>query len=166
VGTFAVQIAKSMGAEVTGVCSTRNVEMVRALGADHVIDYTKENFTAGPTKYAVILDNVGNYPLLAYRRVMDSDGVLVLIGGSKEGNWIGPLMRPLKAVLLSPFLSQTFTPFLARLNQKDLTAMSDLIRDGKVTPVIDRRYPLRAAPAAVAYVEEGRARGKVIISME
>lgn len=166
VGTFAVQIAKSMGAEVTGVCSTRNVEMVRALGADHVVDYTKENFTDGQTKYAVILDNVGNFPLLAYRRVMEADGVLVLVGGSKEGNWIGPLMRPLKALLLSPFLSQRFTPFLARLNQKDLVAMNDLVGEGKVTPVIDRRYPLRAAAAAVAYVEEGRARGKVVITME
>lgn len=165
VGTFAVQIAKSLGAEVTGVCSTRNVELVRSLGADHVIDYTRENFTQGTQRYDLIVDNVGNHPLLNYRRVLHPGGTVVIVGGPK-GDWLGPLLGPLKGALLSPFVAEEFTLILAELNQADLAVLSDLMREGKVTPVIDRRYALHEAPAAIAYLEEGRARGKVVVSLE
>jgi NADPH:quinone reductase-like Zn-dependent oxidoreductase len=166
VGTFAVQIAKTLGAEVTGVCSTRNVDLVRSLGADHVIDYTKENFTEGTERYDLILDNVGNHSLLDARRALKPDGILVIVGGSSENRWIGPMSRPLNAMLLSPFVSQKMEMFLAELNPKDLQIIGDLAQAGKVTSVIDRRYPLNEAPQAIAYLEEGRARGKVIISLE
>lgn len=165
VGTFAVQIAKSLGAEVTGVCSTRNVELVRSLGADHVIDYTRENFTQDTQRYDLIVDNVGNHPLLNYRRVLHPGGTVVIVGGPK-GDWLGPLLGPLKGALLSPLVAEEFTLILAELNQADLAVLSDLMREGKVTPVIDRRYALHEAPAAIAYLEEGRARGKVVVSLE
>lgn len=165
VGTFAVQIAKSLGAEVTGVCSTRNVELVRSLGADHVIDYTRENFTQGTQRYDLIVDNVGNHPLLNYRRVLHPGGTVVIVGGPK-GDWLGPLLGPLKGALLSPLVAEEFTLILAELNQADLAVLGDLMREGKVTPVIDRRYALHEAPAAIAYLEEGRARGKVVVSLE
>ena len=168
VGTFAVQIAKSFGAEVTGVCSTRNVELVRSLGADHVIDYTKEDFTQGTTQYDLILDNVGNHPLLAVRRAMSPDGNYVLIGGGgpDAGKWIGPMLGPIKALLLSPFVSQQFGMLLAEINKDDLGVMSDMMEARKVTPVIDRTYSLKDVPEAIRYLETGRARGKVIISVE
>jgi NADPH:quinone reductase-like Zn-dependent oxidoreductase len=166
VGTFAVQIAKSFGAEVTGVCSTRNVEMVRSIGADHVIDYTREDFTQGGQRYDLVLELVGNHPLLDYRRILDPKGIVVIVGGPSDGRWIGPLITPLKAVMLSPFVSQKFTPFLAELNPGDLTIVRDLMQAGKVKPVIDRHYPLSDVPAAIRYVEEGHARGKVVINME
>jgi NADPH:quinone reductase-like Zn-dependent oxidoreductase len=162
VGTFAVQIAKSFGAEVTGVCSTRNLDLVRSLGADHVVDYTKEDFTKSGQRYDLILDNVGNHPLLALRRVLTPGGTVVIVGGQK-GNWIRPMDRLLKAFMLSPFLSEEFVKFFADLNQEDLTLLAELMQAGKVTPVIDRRYPLSEAPAAVGYVEDGHARGKVVI---
>jgi NADPH:quinone reductase-like Zn-dependent oxidoreductase len=165
VGTFAVQIAKSFGAEVTGVCSTRNVEMVRSIGADHVFDYKKENYTEGDEKYDLIIDNVGNHSLSANRRVMAPDGKLVIIGGSK-GNWLGPLMRPVNASLLSPFVSQEFILILAKMDGDDLAIIGDLIEAGKVTPVIDRSYTLSEVPDAVRYSEEGHARGKIIINVE
>jgi NADPH:quinone reductase-like Zn-dependent oxidoreductase len=165
VGTFAVQIAKSMGAEVTGVCSTRNVDMVRSLGADQVIDYTKENFTESAMQYDLILDMVGNHSLLALGDVMKPDGILVIVGGSSEGNFLGPMIRPINALLLSPFVSQTMGMMLAELNPEDLAVMSELMQSGKVTPVIDRRYNLSEVAEAVRYVEEGHARGKVIISL-
>ena len=164
VGTFAVQIAKYFGAEVTGVCSTRNVEMVRSIGADHVIDYTKEDYTDGGTQYDVIIDNVGNHSLLANRRVLDTDGILVIVGGPK-GNWLRPLMGPIKAFVLSPFVDQELGMMLAQFSQEDLTILGDLMQSGKVTPVIDRRYPLSEVPAAIRYSEEGRARGKIIINV-
>ncbi len=168
VGTFAVQIAKSFGAEVTGVCSTKNLDMVRSLGADHVIDYTKQDFTRSGQRYDVILDNVGTQPLLGFRRVLEPKGMCVLIGGGgpNDGRWIGPLARPVKALLLSPFMSQKFVMFMADLNQKDLNALGDLMRAGKVTPVIDRHYKLSEAPEAIRYLEQGHARGKVVISVE
>ena len=168
VGTFAVQIAKSFGAEVTGVCSTRNVELVRSLGADHVIDYTKEDFTQGDVQYDLILDNVGNHPLLAVRRAMSRDANYVLIGGGgpDAGKWIGPMLGPIKGLLLSPFVSQQFGMLLAEINKDDLAVISDMIEAKKVTPVIDRTYPLKEVPEAIRYLETGRARGKVIISME
>ena len=166
VGTFAVQIAKSFGADVTGVCSTRNVEMVRSLGADHVVDYTKEDFTKSDQHYDLILDNVGNHSLLEYRRVLNPKGTFVIIGGPSEGKWIGAMTIPIKAFMLSPFVSQEFVFLLADLTQEDLTLIGDLMQAGKVTPVIDRRYSLSEVPAAIGYLEEGHARGKVIISME
>jgi NADPH:quinone reductase-like Zn-dependent oxidoreductase len=165
VGTFAVQIAKSFGAEVTGVCSTRNVEMVRSIGADHVFDYTQEDYTESGERYDIIIDNVGNHPLLANRRVLTPDGVLVMIGGA-SGDWLGPLMRPIRALMLSPFVSQEFVMILARLKQEDLTILSDLMQAGEVTPVIDRRFRLSEVPAAIRYSEEGHARGKIIIDLE
>jgi len=166
VGTFAVQIAKSFGAEVTAVCSTRNVDLVRSIGADHVIDYTKDDFTQGAQRYDLIVDTVGNHPLLEYRRVLSPQGIFVLVGAPNEGRWIGGVAVMIKAMMLSPFVSQQFLPFLAELNQKDLTILGDLMQAGKVTPVIDRRYKLSEVPAAMRYLEEGHARGKVVINLE
>jgi NADPH:quinone reductase-like Zn-dependent oxidoreductase len=166
VGTFAVQIAKSFGAEVTGVCSTRNVDMVRSIGADHVIDYTREDFTQGGQRYDLIVDMIGNHPLLDYRRILAPKGSVVIVGGTSDGRWIGPLITPLEAVMLSPLMSQKFTPILAELNPQDLAILRDLMQAGKVKPVIDRRYPLSEVPAAIRYVEEGHARGKVVINIE
>ncbi len=168
VGTFAVQIAKLFGADVTGVCSTRNVDMVRSLGADHVIDYTKEDFTKGEQRYDVILDNVTNRSLLECRRVLAPKGKYVMIGGGgpNEQGVIGPLANPIKAMLLSPFVSQEMGMMMADTNQKDLTVLADLMQSGKVTPVIDRRYKLSEVPAAIRYLEEGHARGKVVITVQ
>ena len=162
VGTFAVQIAKSFGAEVTGVCSTRNVELVRSIGADRVIDYTLEDFTTSAERYDLILDMVGNHSLMRLRRVLAPDGTLVIVGG-KEGNWISPMDRPIKALILSPFVGQEMVMLLAELNQTDLTFLADLMQSGKLTPVIDRRYPLSQAAEAIRYLEDGHARGKVVI---
>jgi NADPH:quinone reductase-like Zn-dependent oxidoreductase len=166
VGTFAVQIAKSFGADVTGVCSTKNVEMVRSIGADHVIDYTKEDFTKGGQLYDLIIDNVGSHPLLDYKRVLQPKGIFVIVGGPNEGSWIGPMTTPIKAKLLSPFVSQEFVFFLANLSPEDLTILRDLMQTGKVTPVIDRTYKLSEAPEAIAYLEAGHARGKVVVVIE
>ena len=165
VGTYAVQIAKSMGAEVHGVCSTRNVEMVRSLGADRVIDYKKENYTHGDVKYDVIIDNVGNHSLMTNRRVMADDGILVIVGGS-PGDWLGPLMRPLGALIVSPMVSQQFLPFLARISRDDLQVLADLMETGEMSSVIDRRYSLDDVPEAIRYSESGRARGKVIVTVD
>ena len=165
VGTFAVQIAKSFGAEVTGVCSTRNVEMVRSIGADHVVDYTKEDYTESGQLYDLIIDNVGNHSLLANRRVLNPDGIFVIIGGPK-GNWLAPLMNPIKALMLSPFVGQEFVMLLAKMDKDDLTILGNLMEAGKVTAVIDRRYRLSEVPAAIRYSEEGHARGKIVIDLE
>src|SRR4030081_1248815 len=167
VGTFAVQIAKTLGAEVTGVCSTRNLDLVRSLGADHVIDYTKEDFTKGEQRYDVILDNVGTQPLSGFRRVLVPKGIFVMIGGGgpNDAGLIGPLARPVKTLLLSPFISQKMDMMMADLNKKDLTVLGDLMQSGKVTPVIDRTYPLSQIAEALRYLEQGHARGKVIITM-
>jgi NADPH:quinone reductase-like Zn-dependent oxidoreductase len=168
VGTFAVQIAKSFGADVTGVCSTRNLDMVRSLGADHVIDYTKEDFTKNGHRYDLILDNVGTQPLSGFRRALQPKGICVMIGGGgpNDGGLIGPLGRPVKALLLSPFISQKMGMLMAELNKKDLTILADLMQSGKVTPVIDRTYPLSQIAEAIRYLEQGHARGKVIITVE
>jgi NADPH:quinone reductase-like Zn-dependent oxidoreductase len=168
VGTFAVQIAKSFGADVTGVCSTRNVDLVRSLGADRVIDYTKEDFTKGADRYDVILDNVANHSLSECRRVLNPKGKYVMVGGggANEQGFIGVLARPLKAMVLSPFISQQMGMMMADANQKDLTVLADMMQSGKMKPVIDRTYKLSEVPAAIAYLEEGHARGKVIISVE
>jgi NADPH:quinone reductase-like Zn-dependent oxidoreductase len=168
VGTFAVQIAKSFGADVTGVCSTRNLDLVRSLGADHVIDYTKEDFTKGEQRYDLILDNVGTQPLSGFRRALQPRGTCVMVGGGgpNDGGLIGPLGRPVKALLLSPFISQKMGMLMAELNKKDLTTLGDLMQSGKVTPVIDRTYPLSKIAEAIRYLEQGHARGKVVITVE
>jgi NADPH:quinone reductase-like Zn-dependent oxidoreductase len=165
VGTYAVQIAKAQGAIVTGVCSGRNVELVKSLGADAVIDYTKENYTTQGARYDVILDNVANNGLLANRSALTPTGKYVLIGGGgpDNGKWIGPLINPVKSMLLSPFVRQDLDVLFAELNTEDLTTLAKLMEEGKVTSVIDRRYSLAETPEAIRYLETGRARGKVII---
>lgn len=165
VGTFAVQIARHFGAEVTGVCSTRNVELVRALGADHVIDYTQQDFAHGAERYDLILDNVANRSLADLRHVLKPTGTLVIVGGAK-GDWIGPLVPPLKAAILQPFVDQKMGMFIARLEQDDMQLLGELMQAGKVTPVIDRRYAFDEAAKAMEYLETGRARGKVIVNVQ
>jgi NADPH:quinone reductase-like Zn-dependent oxidoreductase len=166
VGTFAVQIGKALGANVTGVCSTRNVELVRSLGADHVIDYTQEDFTKGDERYDVILDNVGNHSFSALRRVLDPDGIYVMVGGPKSGKFLGPLGRALRAPIYSRFVNQEFRFFVSDLNQQDLTVLGDFMRAGKVTPVIDRQYSLGEVQDAMSYLETGRARAKIVVNIE
>lgn len=167
VGTFAVQIAKVFGANVTGVCSTRNVAMVRSIGADQVIDYTREDFTRTGQGYDLILDIIGNHSFSDLRRALTSAGRVVLVGGRDTGRWLGGLTGVLRAVVLSRFASQKVLPFLASLKtENDLKVLRDLLGDGKVTPVIDRRYRLSEVPEAIRYLEEGHARGKVVITME
>ena len=166
VGTFAVQIAKAFGAEVTGVCSSRNLAMVRSIGADHVIDYTREDFTQGSLRYDLIVDNVGTHSLSEYRRVLNPQGALIMVGGPNEGRWLGPLSASLKAMLVAPFVSQKLVFILAKLKQDDLGVLRDLTQTGKLTPVIDRRYKLSETAEAIRYLEEGHARGKVVITLE
>jgi NADPH:quinone reductase-like Zn-dependent oxidoreductase len=166
VGTFAVQIAKSFGADVTGVCSTNNVEMVRSIGADQVVDYTLEDFTKSARRYDVILDCVGNHSFSESRRVMNPGGIYVGAGGTSDNWMIGPLTRALKALVLSWFVSQKQVMVLAKPSKEDLTIMGELMAIGKVTPVIDKRYSLREVPEAIRYLEAGHARGKVIITVD
>ena len=167
VGTFAVQIAKSFGAEVTGVCSGRNAEMVRSIGADRVIDYTKEDFTKRAERYDLIIDNVGNRSLSECRRVLNSKGKIILIGGGgvNDSRWTGPLVGVIKMLMLKPFVTQEMSMMLAEMNNKDLTILADLIQTGKVKPIIDRTYPLSQLPEALSYLEEGHARGKVVVTV-
>lgn len=166
VGTFVVQIAKTFGAEVTGVCSTRNVEMVRSIGADHVIDYTREDFAGNGQHYDVIFDLVANHSFSEHRRALTPRGIYIGAGVlGLHGSMIRVLTRSITELVMSPFVSQKFMSFMAKLNQKDLTALGALMAEGKVTPVIDRRYSLSEVPEAVRYVEEGHARGKVIIDL-
>jgi NADPH:quinone reductase-like Zn-dependent oxidoreductase len=165
VGTFAVQIAKSFGSDVTGVCSTRNVELVRSLGADHVIDYTQGDFTQNGQMYDLIFQLAGTTSPSHCRRVLTSKGTLVLCSGDSEGRWIGPVDRLIKAVVLSPFVSQKLGSFLAKPSKDDLQFLKELIEAGEVTPVIDRTYPLSEVPDAIRYLEEGHARGKVVITV-
>jgi NADPH:quinone reductase-like Zn-dependent oxidoreductase len=167
VGTFAVQLAKTMGAEVTGVCSGRNVELVRSLGADHVIDYTKEDFTRSGQRYDLIIDNVGNRSVLECTRVLNPQGKLVMIGGGgpEDQGFIGPLINPLKMLVVKPFIKQEVGSMLAQMNQKELMILADLIQAGKVTPVIDKTYPFSQLPEAMRYLETGRARGKVVVTV-
>ncbi len=164
IGTFAVQIAKSLGAHVTGVCSTRNVELVRSLGADRIIDYTCDDFTQGSERYDLLLDNVGNRTLSDMRRVLGPNGKCVMAGAPKELRAV--LTRLLKAYAWSPFIRQKFTFFIAKMNRDDLTTLCELSRAGKLIPQIDRRYPLNETAAALAYVEEGHARAKVVIAFQ
>src|SRR6266516_635260 len=167
VGTFAVQIAKFFGANVTGVCSTRNVDMVKSLGADQVIDYTKEDFAKGSERYDVILDNVPNHSLSEIRRILTPTGKYVMIGGGgpNDNRWIGPFGRVIYTLLLSPFVSHQMGMMLADANQKDLTILADLMQSGKVKPVIDRTYRLDQVAEAMRYLEQGHARGKVVITV-
>jgi NADPH:quinone reductase-like Zn-dependent oxidoreductase len=167
VGTFAVQIAKSFGADVTGVCSTRNVDMVRSIGADRVIDYTQEDVTQSGQHYDVIFDLVANHSFAARRRMLNPKGIYIGAGIlGLGGSVIGLLAHQTGELVLSPFASQKFVTFMAKLNQADLTIMRELIATGKVTPVIDKRYRLSEVPEAIRYLEEGHARGKVVITLE
>ena len=166
VGTFAVQIAKSYGAEVTGVCSTRNLELVRSIGADHVIDYTQENFTEGTKRYDLILDNVGNHSPGALRRVLVKDGALVIVGAPKRDPWIGMFWGIIRAKVLAWFVDERLVFFIANLGHEDLEFLAQLAQDGKMTPVIDRRYALNEVPAAIEYLSGWHARGKVVIHVD
>jgi NADPH:quinone reductase-like Zn-dependent oxidoreductase len=164
VGTFTMQIAKAFDAEVTGVCSTRNVEMVRSLGADFVVDYTQQDFALDSRRYDLILDNVGNRALADFRRALNPTGRCVLVGAAKQ--W-GPILRGLlDAIVRSFILRQNFVFFIARPRPDDLRLLAEFVETGRMHPVIDRRYPLRETAAAIAYVEEGHARGKVIITRD
>src|SRR5437899_3547306 len=168
VGTFAVQLAKSFGANVTGVCSTRNVDLVQSLGADQVIDYTKEDFTKSPERYDVMLDNVGNRTLSECKSVLTPKGKYVLIGGggASEQGLLGGLGKALWAMLFSKFVNQQMGMMMADANGKDLTILADMMQSGKLKPVIDRTYKLAEVPQAIQYLEQGHARGKVIITVE
>jgi NADPH:quinone reductase-like Zn-dependent oxidoreductase len=163
VGTYAVQIAKAYRAHVTGVCSSAKVEMVRSIGADHVIDYTREDFAEGDQRYDLIVDIGGNSTLSRLRRALASRGTLVITGGEGGGRWLGGTDRQLRAMMLSPFVGQKLVTFVNKENQEDLIVLGELIESGKITPVIDRTYPLAEVPEAIGYLEEGHARGKVVI---
>jgi len=165
VGTYAVQLAKVFGAEVTAVCGSTKVDMVRSLGADHVIDYTREDFAEGEQRYDVILDIGGNSSLSRLRRALAPKGTLVIAGGETDGRWLGGYDRQLRALLLSRFVGQKLTTFISKENHEDMLVLKELIESGKITPVIDRTYPLTEAPQAIRYVEEGHARGKVVITV-
>ena len=165
IGTFAVQIAKSLGAEVTGVSSTRNVDLVRSIGADHVIDYTQENFTRGEQRYDFILDNVSNHSLSDLRRALTPTGTLVPNGGRFDNRWFASGGRLIRAHLLFRFVSRTLLTFIVSTKHEDLVVLQELIEDGKVTPVIDRTYPLSEASQAMGQVGEGHARGKTVITI-
>ena len=164
IGTFAVQIAKALGAEVTGVCSTRNVDLVRSLGADHVIDYTADDFARAGQRYDVVFDLVGNRSLRDLRRTVTPKGTVVFSGGG-DGKWLGPVLLPLRGMLVSKFVAQRLQMVLAKLDRDDLLYLCDLVADGKLTPVVDRTYPLSEAPEAIAYLEAGHARGKVVVTV-
>src|SRR5437763_10786216 len=167
VGTFAVQLAKTFGAEVTGVCSGRNAELVRALGADHVIDYTKEDFTKRAERYDLILDNVGNRSPLECRRALNPNGKIVVVGGGgvNDSRWTGPLVGVMKMLVLKRFVTQEMTMMLAEMNKKDPIVLADLIQTGKVRVVIDRTYTFSQFAEAMRYLEEGHARGKVVLTV-
>jgi NADPH:quinone reductase-like Zn-dependent oxidoreductase len=164
VGTFAVQIAKSFGANVTGVCSTRNGEMVRSIGADEVIDYTNEDFTRTGQRYDVILDLIGTRSMADCRRALNPRGTYVLVGASDLGRWFG-LGRQLKVLLLSPVVRHRMRVFIAAHNRDDLAVLKDLVESGKLAPVIDRRYALRDVPDALRYQGDGHAKGKIVIAV-
>ena len=164
VGTFAVQIAKSYGAEVTGVCSAKNVEMVRSIGADHVIDYAREDFADGKRRYDMILDTAGNRSLSHLRRALTPQGTLVLVGGS-GGPWLMGTERTLRALMLSPFVRQRLRGFLSQPKKEDLAVLKTLVEAGKVTPVIDRTYPLSEVPDAMRYLEQQLPGGKLVVTM-
>jgi NADPH:quinone reductase-like Zn-dependent oxidoreductase len=165
VGTYAVQLAKAFGAEVTAVCSTAKVDMVRSLGADHVIDYTQDDFAAAEQRYDVILDVGGNPGLSRLRRALAPKGTLVITGGETDGRWLGGTDRQLRALVLSRFVEQKLTTFISTEKREDMIVLTELIESGQITPVIDRTYPLTEAAEAIRYLEQGRARGKVVITV-
>jgi NADPH:quinone reductase-like Zn-dependent oxidoreductase len=165
VGTFAIQIAAALGAEVTGVCSTRNVELVRSIGAADVVDYTMEDFTDGRTQYDVILDNVSSLPLARLRGALTPKGTLVLNGGGSPGHVFGPFASILKAVVVNLFVSQRLRVLPSKENREELLALTGLIEDGKLTPVVDRTYPLADTAEGLRHVEQGHARGKVVVTV-
>jgi NADPH:quinone reductase-like Zn-dependent oxidoreductase len=165
VGTFAVQIAKAYGARVTGVCSTSKVDMVRSIGADDVIDYTREDFASREKRYDLILDIGGNSSLSRLRRALNPKGTLVIVGGEGGGPWFGGIDRQLRAMMLSSFVGQKLVSFINRENHDDLIVLKNLIESGKVTPVIDKTYPLADAAEAIRYLVDGRVKGKVVITI-
>lgn len=165
VGTFAVQLAKAMGAEVTGVCSASKVELVRSIGADHVVDYETTDFAGGGTRFDVIVDIGGNATLSRLRSVLEPRGTLVITGGETDGRWLGGVDRQVRAQLLSLFVGQKLGTFIASVTGEDLAKLTELIEDGKLRPVVDRTYPLSQVPEAIVYLDEGRARGKVAIAV-
>lgn len=165
VGTFAVQIAKALGAEVSTVCSTRNLELVRSIGADHAFDYKREDYTQSGRQFDLIIDMVGNHGLLANREVLTPEGTYVGVGGT-VGDWIGPLTGPIKAMALTPFVGQEFTGFLAQLRQDDLVFLADLMAEGKLVPVMGSRFSLEEVPEAIRHSEGGHARGKIVIALD
>ena len=165
VGGYAVQIARSLGATVVGVCSTRNVERVLALGADRVIDYTQSDYTRADEKYDLIVDLVGNHSVQANRRALAAAGRMVMVAGG-QGDWLGPLKNPIMAALLSPFVEQEFVTLLARLDKPDLEALAAMLAGSELRPVIDRHYPLARVAEAIAYSETGRAQGKIIVDID
>jgi len=163
VGTFGVQIAKAFGATVTGVCSTGKIDLVRALGADHVIDYTVEDFSDGPARYDVVLDIGGNNPLSRLRRAMTPQGTLVIVGGETDGRWLGGFDRQIRALMLSPIVSQKLGVLASSENATDLTALTELLETGKVTPAIDQTYELHDVANALKRMADGQAGGKIIV---
>jgi NADPH:quinone reductase-like Zn-dependent oxidoreductase len=165
VGSYAVQVAKAFGAEVTGVSSTTKLDLVRSIGADHVIDYTREDFAQGDRRYDVIIDIAGNSSLSRLRSALTAKGTLVITGGETDGRWLGGSDRQIRAMLLSPFIGQKLGTFVNSENAEDLLVLTELIEAGKVTPVIDRTFPLVDAAKAIRYVEEGHARGKVVVTI-
>ena len=165
VGTFAVQIAKAFGGRVTGVCGAAKVEVVRSIGAYHVIDYTREDFAEGDPRYDLILDIGGNSSLSRLRRALAPKGTLVIVGGEGGGRWLGGSDRQLRAMMLSPFVGQKLLAFVSPENHENMMALKELIESGKVMPVIDRTYPLAEVPEAIRYLKEGHARGKVVITV-
>jgi NADPH:quinone reductase-like Zn-dependent oxidoreductase len=165
VGIYAVQLAKSFGAEVTAVCSTAKLELVRSLGADHVLDYTRDDFAEGGLRYDVILDIGGNPSLSRLRRALTPNGTLVIAGGETDGRWLGGSDRQIRALVLSRFVGQTLTTFIAREDHEDMIVLKALIEAGQVTPVVGRTYPLAEAAAAIRHLEQGRARGKLVIDV-
>jgi NADPH:quinone reductase-like Zn-dependent oxidoreductase len=165
VGTYAVQIAAALGAEVTGVCSTRNVELMRSIGAAHVIDYTTDDFTSGPARYDVILVNVSCLPLSRLRGALTPKGTLVLNGGGSPGHVFGPVAGIVRAAVANAFVSQRLRPLPSRQNREELLAVTGLIEDGKLTPVVDRAYPLPDTAEGLRHVEQGHARGKAVVTV-
>jgi NADPH:quinone reductase-like Zn-dependent oxidoreductase len=165
VGTYAVQMAKAYGAEVTGVSSTKNHAMVKGLGADHMIDYKTHNYTDDDVQYDMVIDNIGNHSFSANADVLTPTGKLIMIGGAK-GDWIGPMINPIKGMLQAPFLDQEFVMLLAEMNEEGLSLIAEMMQQGKVKSQIDKRYPLEDIKEAIKYSESGRAKGKIIINID